>query len=57
MNVREFPNSFESWNATALFFEGIGQKNEAIYYRTKSVELDPLNAEIKKLLASDRASN
>jgi len=56
-NTSDFPNSFESWNTTAEIFEKHGQKRKAIKFRIKSVELDPLNIEIKKLLEEDLASN
>ena len=56
-NTLEYPNSFDSWNVTALIYEQLGEKSKAISYRTKSVELDPLNSQIKKLLEVDMASD
>ena len=56
-NTLEHPNSFDSWNATALIYEQLGEKSKAISYRSKSVELDPLNPQIKKLLEADMASD
>jgi O-antigen ligase len=56
-NTLEYPNSFDSWNANALIYEQLGEKSKAISYRTKSVELDPLNSQIKKLLEADMASD
>jgi O-antigen ligase len=53
-NTIEFPNSFESWNATAEIYEQLGQKKKAIRYREKSVELDPLNDEIVEKLIQDQ---
>lgn len=54
LNNKEFPNSFESWDATAKIFEGLGDKEQAIFPRQRSVELDPLNLEIKKLLETNQ---
>jgi tetratricopeptide (TPR) repeat protein len=56
-NIMQFPNSFESWNSIAEIYERLGQKEKAITYRAKSVELDPLNSVVKKLLEEDMASN
>jgi len=56
-NTLEYPGSFESWDATAEIYEKLGRKSKAIRYRAKSVELDPLNPVIKKLLEEDLASN
>jgi O-antigen ligase len=56
-NTSDFPNSFESWNATAEIYEKLGQKSKAIVYRKRTVELDPLNSEVKRLLEEDMASN
>jgi len=56
-NTLEYPGSFESWDATAEIYEKLGRKSKAIRYRAKSVELDPLNSVIKKLLEEDLASN
>ena len=57
LNNKEFPNSYESWDATAQIFEGLGDKERAQYPRQRSVELDPLNLEIRKLLETDQAKN
>jgi O-antigen ligase len=57
LNNLEFPSSFESWDATARILEGVGDKEQAAYPRQRSVELDPLNLEIKKLLETDQAKN
>lgn len=57
LNNKEFPDSYESWDATAQIYEGLGDKERAIYPRRRSVELDPLNLEIKKLLEADQAKN
>jgi len=56
-NASDFPNSFASWNATAEIYEKLGQKSKAIIYRKRTVELDPLNSEVKRLLEEDMASN
>lgn len=57
LNNREFPNSFEAWDTTAQIYEILGNKEQAIYPRQRSIELDPLNLEIKKLLEADQAKN
>ena len=57
LNNKEFPMSFESWAATAVIYEFLGDKQRAIYPRQKSVELDPLNLEVKKLLEEDLKRN
>ena len=55
-NISQFPNSFESWNSIAEIYERLGQKSKAISYRKRTVELDPLNSEVKRLLTDDLAS-
>jgi O-antigen ligase len=55
-SASEFPNSFASWNATAEIYEKLGQKSKAISYRKRTVELDPLNTEVKRLLTEDLGS-
>ena len=55
--VKQFPESFESWDALAQIYEGRGQKEKAVIAREMTVKLDPLNEEIKKLLESDKASD
>jgi O-antigen ligase len=57
LNNKEFPMSFESWAATAMIYEFLGDKQRAIYPRQKSVDLDPLNKEIRKLLEIDQGEN
>jgi hypothetical protein len=57
LNNKEFPKSFESWNATAQIYEGLGKRELAIKPRKRSVDLDPLNLEIKNLLETDQAKN
>ena len=57
LNNRDFPNSYESWDTTAQIYEILGDKERAIYPRQRSIELDPLNLEIKKLLEADQAKN
>jgi O-antigen ligase len=57
LNNKEFPMSFESWAATAKIYEFLGEKEKAIYPRQQSVDLDPLNLEIKKLLEEDQGRN
>jgi O-antigen ligase len=57
LNNKEFPMSFESWAATARIYEFLGEKKKAIYPRKRSVDLDPLNLEIRKLLEEDQAEN
>jgi tetratricopeptide (TPR) repeat protein len=55
-SASEFPNSFASWNATAEIYEKLGQKSKAISYRKRTVELDPFNTEVKRLLTEDLGS-
>jgi hypothetical protein len=56
-NANEFPNSFESWDTLARIYEGLGQKEKAIFARKVTVRLDPLNSDIKELLDTDIAPN
>lgn len=55
--VSDFPRSFEAWDSLARIYESSGEKNKAIFARKKTVFLDPLNQEIKKLLAEDLTTN
>jgi hypothetical protein len=57
LNNLEFPDSFESWDATAQIYEGLGDKKSAIESRSKTVLLDPLNAELRQLLEKDQSEN
>jgi O-antigen ligase len=57
LNNKEFPMSFESWKATAFVYEFLGDKKRAKYPLQRSVELDPLNVEIKKLPEQDQTGN
>jgi O-antigen ligase len=57
LNNKEFPNSYESWDVTAQIYESLGDKEQAVFPRQRSVELDPLNPEIKKLLEADQGKN
>lgn len=57
LNNSQFPNSFESWDATAQIYEGLGDKKSAIEPRLKTVLLDPLNMEVRKLLEKDQSEN
>jgi O-antigen ligase len=57
LNNKEFPMSFESWAATAKIYEFLGEKEKAIYPRQRSVDLDPLNIEIRSLLEEDQVKN
>jgi len=57
LNNKEYVFSWESWNSTALIYEWLGRNKEAIYYRNKTVELDPLNVEVKELLEKDQATD
>jgi O-antigen ligase len=56
-NANQFPNSFESWDTLARIYEGLGQKQEAVFARKVTVKLDPLNADIQILLEADMAPN
>ncbi len=51
--VARFPNYFEGWDTLASIYEQTGQKQLAIEPRSKTIELDPLNDELKRLLAAD----
>jgi cytochrome c-type biogenesis protein CcmH/NrfG len=55
--VSDFPRSFEAWDSLARIYESNGEKNKAVFARKKTVLLDPLNQDIKKLLAEDLATN
>jgi O-antigen ligase len=55
--VSDFPRSFEAWDSLARIYESNGEKNKAVFARKKTVFLDPLNQDIKKLLAEDLATN
>jgi hypothetical protein len=55
--VEQFPRSFESWDAIAQIYDGLGQKENALSARKKCLELDPLNREIKKLLGASISSD
>ena len=57
LNNRDFPNSYESWDTTAQIYEILGDKDLAIYPRERSIKLDPLNLEIRKLLEANQAKN
>jgi O-antigen ligase len=57
LNNKEFPGSFESWDATARIYESLGDGQRAVYPRQQSVRLDPLNKELKKLLEVDQLKN
>lgn len=57
LNNLEFPNSFESWDATAQIYEGLGDKKSAIEPRSRTVLLDPLNTEVRQLLEKDQTEN
>ena len=52
--VKRFPNYFEGWDTLASIYEQTGRKELSIEPRKKSIELDPLNNELKRLLAADK---
>jgi O-antigen ligase len=55
--TKDFPTFLSGWEIAATILEGNNQKSEAVYYRTKTVELDPLNQIfIDKLQDDERAS-
>ena len=55
--TKDFPTFLTGWEIAATILEGNNQKSEAVYYRTKTVELDPLNQIfIDKLQEDERAS-
>lgn len=57
VNANQFPDSFESWDALARIYEGLGQREKAAFARKVTIKLDPLNADLKKLLETDLAPN
>lgn len=54
--VKHYPNYFEGWDTLATIYEQTGRKSLAVDARQRTVELDPLNEELKILLASDKQS-
>ena len=52
-STKRFPSDYESWNTLAKFYEATGQKSLAIEPRRKSIELDPMNYDLKKILEDD----
>jgi len=50
----EFPQEFEGWNTLAIAYEKTNRKDLAITPREKSIELDPLNQNLKQLLEEDK---
>jgi O-antigen ligase len=54
--TEQFPNSFESWDALARIYEAKGEKEKGLGARRITLELDPLNDEIKALLEADKPS-
>ena len=55
--ARDFPQSFEAWDAVARIHEGLGERQKAILARKKTILLDPLNDDLKTLLLEDQASS
>lgn len=55
--ANEFPESFDAWDAVARIYEGLGEKQKAVVFREKTIKLDPLNDEIRKILADDLAAS
>jgi O-antigen ligase len=52
-STKKFPLDLESWNTLAKFYEATGQKRMAVEARRKTVELDPMNLDLKKILEDD----
>ena len=52
--VKNHPNYFEGWDTLAAIYEQTGRKSLAVDARQRTVELDPLNEELKTLLATDK---
>ena len=50
----EFPQEYEGWNTLAIAYEKTNRKELAIIPREKSIELDPLNQELKQLLEENK---
>jgi O-antigen ligase len=53
----EFPQAFDAWDSVARIYEGLGERQKAIFARKKTILLDPLNEDLKKLLLEDQSSN
>lgn len=56
LTAQDFPESFEAWDAVARIYEGLGERQKAIFAREKTTLLDPLNDDLKKLLLEDQDS-
>lgn len=50
----DFPNFLDAWDITASILEASDQKQLAIPFRTKSLEIDPLNQIFKEKLLQDK---
>jgi O-antigen ligase len=51
--TQKFPRSLEAWHILATIYEKTLQFDKAVIAREKTVELDPLNIELKLLLEQD----
>ena len=54
--TRDFPDFLEAWDVTASILEAGNQKQLALPFRIKSLELDPLNHIFKEKLLQDKTS-
>jgi len=52
--TRDFPNFLSGWEIAASILEANNQKNQAVPYRLKTVELDPLNEIFKQRLMENK---
>lgn len=54
--TKDFPTFLTGWEIAASILEGNNQKSEAVFYRAKTVELDPLNQIFIDKLQEDKGS-
>ena len=54
--TRDFPDFLEAWDVTASILEASNQKQLALPFRIKSLEIDPLNHIFKEKLLQDKTS-
>jgi O-antigen ligase len=51
---RDFPRSWEAWDAAAFIYENTSRKDQARYARIKQYQLDPLNPVLKEMFAENQ---
>jgi O-antigen ligase len=52
----DFPDFLDAWDITASILEASNQKQQAVPFRIKSLEIDPLNQIFKEKLIQDKTS-